>query len=127
MYLFLSSNDSKIFHPHNSPFNFTIELPKTLDLQGNWKCALAEIFYSESLDQDLFVYCDICEYSYIDDGYKPILRVVNGSDIYDTLFYQPITTQFVNRIHIYIKDEAGNQPSVDIKHLRCTLKIKNGK
>ena len=75
MYLFLNSNDSKSLHP-----NFTVELPTPLELHGNWKCALAEILYSKSIGQKLYVYCDICEYSYIADGYKPILRIVkNGA------------------------------------------------
>ena len=127
MYLFLNSNDSKSLHPKNSPFNFTVELPTPLELRGDWKCALTEISYPKSIRQELYVYCDICEYSYIADGYKPILRIVKGSDIYNQLFYRPITNPFVSRIQIYIKYQTGNQPSVDVKSLRCTLKIKHGK
>ena len=127
MYLFLNSNDSKSLHSNNPPFNFTVELPTPLELRGDWKCALAEIPYPKSIRREIYVYCDICEYSYIADGYKPILRIVNGSDIYDTLFDQPITSLFVSRIQIYIKDKTGNQPSVDVKSLRCTPKIKHGK
>ena len=127
MYLFLNSNDSKSLHPDNSPFNFTVELPTPLELHGDWKCALAEISYPKSIRRELYVHCDICEYSYIADSYKPILRIVKSGDIYNQLFYQPITTSLVSRIKIYIKDETGNEPSVDVESLRCTLKIKHGK
>ena len=127
MYLFLDSNDSKSSHPQNSAFDFIVELPRPLNLQGEWKCALVEIAYSASVDEDLYVFCDICEYSYIDDGYKPILRIVNGSDIFDKLIYIPITVPTAARIHMYIKDRKGNIPSVDITSLRCTLHIKHGK
>ena len=48
---------------------------------------LAELSYPDSIEQDLYVYCDICQYSYVTDGYKPILKIENGSDIYDKLFY----------------------------------------
>ena len=127
MYLFLNSNDTKSLHPNNSQFNFTVELPTPLELHGNWKCALAEISYPKSIGQELYVYCDICEYSYIADGYKPILEIVKDGDIYNQLFYIPITNPFVSRIQIYIKDQTGNQPSVDIKLFMCTLKIKHDK
>ena len=127
MYLFLNSNDSKSLHPDNKPFNFTVELPTPLELRGDWKCALAEISYPKSIRRELYVYCDICEYSYIADGYKPILRIVKSGDIYNQLFYQPITTSLVSRIKIYIKDETGIEPSVDVESLRCTLKLKHGK
>ena len=73
-----------------------MELPTPWELQVDWKCALkiAEISNPESMEQELYIYCDICQYSYVADGYKPILRIVNGSDIFETLFYQPITTSF---------------------------------
>ena len=126
-YLFLSSEDSTSTHPSNSMFDFTIEFPQPLELEGKWECALTEIVYSDSINGDLYVYCDICAYSYVSDSYKPLLRIVDGSDIFEKQYFIPVTQQVVPRLRLYIRDKQGNIPSVDEETLRCTLALKHGK
>ena len=125
-YLFLSSSDSTHIYPNNSPFDFIVEFPQTLELNGNWLCALTEINYTNA-EEELYVYCDICEYSYVCNGFKPLLRVINGSNIFETLYYIPVNQQAVKRIHVYIRDREGQIPSFNTSDLRCTLALKHGK
>ena len=39
-YLFLGNDDILDIYPNNKPTNFTVELPQTLYLDGNWECAI---------------------------------------------------------------------------------------
>ena len=126
MYLFLNSQDSKTIHPHNTPFDFTVELPQPINVTGKAKIALTEINYPGKYKQDLYVYCDVCDYNYVKDGYKPILRIINGSNTYNKLFYIPISSSHISRIRVYIRDNKDRIPSVPIKTLRCTVVIRNG-
>jgi hypothetical protein len=128
-YLYLDSEDSKDSHPQNKPFDFTVEMPTPLELEGNWSCALAEIYFTrEALTQDLYVYCDLCDYNYVNQQYSPILRIINsGDEIFDKCFYVPLVNKLISRIRIYIKTKSGEKPSVSIQKLRCTLQLKHGK
>ena len=125
MYLFLNSQDSLSVHPKNTSFDFTVELPQPINVDGKSKIALSEINYSEVHEKDLYVYCDVCDYSYVKDGYKPILRIVNKSCIYNKLIYIPISSSYIPRIRIYIRDENNQIPSFNIETLRCTVAITN--
>ena len=51
-YIFLSSKDSLRFHPGNKGYNFTVELPERVELRGNWKVALCDIFLNEKNIRD---------------------------------------------------------------------------
>ena len=126
-YLFLNSQDSRSTQPLNNPFDFIIDLPQPIIHEGNWSCALAEIGFSEPIDQDLYVYCDICDYSYVNDTHQPILRIVRGSRLFTEPFFIPIINQHLMRIRVYIRNQSGRIPSVTLKQLRCTLLIKYGK
>ncbi len=126
-YLFLNSEDSKSTQPLNEAFDFTIDLPQPLLLEGKWKCGLAEIGFSNPIGDELYVYCDICDYSYVTDSNKPILRIVRGSRLYTQPFFIPIINQHVSRIRVYIRDESGQIPSVVVQQSRCTLLLKHDK
>ena len=47
-YLYLPSNTSIDTYPDNGPTGFTINLPNTLELNGEWEVALAGIVYPHS-------------------------------------------------------------------------------
>ncbi len=126
MYLFLNIQDSKSIHPNNIPLDFTVELPQPITLTRKSRIALIEINYPGKYKQDLYVFCDICDYNYVKNGYKPLLRIVNGSQVYRKLLYIPLSTTNISRIRVYIRDEKGRIPAVNFKSLRCTLVIKHG-
>ena len=43
--LTLPSNSSRLLYPENQPNRFRIQLPKSLDLEGDWEVALVDILY----------------------------------------------------------------------------------
>ena len=60
MYLVLPSNSSIDLYPDNKVSHFTVQLPKTIDLDGSYEIALTEIFYPHSwfnleADDDIWI------------------------------------------------------------------------
>jgi hypothetical protein len=47
-YLTLASNSSMTYYPDNKTSSFTVQLPKTLTLDGKWNVALAEVHYQNT-------------------------------------------------------------------------------
>ena len=127
-YIFLSSKDSLRFHPDNKGYNFTVELPERVELRGNWKVALCDIFFNEKISDTLMVCSDICDYSFVRDSLEPILRMVmpnnKRSQIFSDRFYLGVRQSNLGRIKIYIKDSCFNN-AVTIKgELQLTLHLK---
>ena len=56
-YIFLSSRDCLRYHPDNTAYNFTVELPERVELKGNWKVSLSDILLNEKISNTLMV-CD---------------------------------------------------------------------
>ena len=112
----LSSDDRKSFYPNNTPHDFRIKLNRALQFDGYWVVALTEIKISEDdqKDVELFVYSDICQDSFVGSSEQSLLRRisledVNGKNIiYVHPYYNPVKLRDVQQIHIYIKDENGN-------------------
>ena len=87
-YIFLTSKDSLRFHPHNKGYNFTVELQRErVELRGNWKVALCDIFFNEKIAETIMVFSDICDYSFVRDSLEPILRMVMPT-IKEAKFFQ---------------------------------------
>ena len=107
-YLNLSSRDSKKYHPNNSSYDFTIELP--WPITGLYKCGLME-FSSGPLVEDLYVFSDICEPEYVHDKMLPLLRIVYETGEVGVPHYKPVSRQVIQRVQIYIRkfDEPGRQ------------------
>ena len=123
MYLFLSSSDCVDTHPDNNALDFTIDLLPFLDLKGKWECGLLEIEYKPS-KKDMFLYCDLCDSSYVQGNYLPLLRFVKKCEIYEYPLFIPISREVVSHIRVYIRDAQGNIPSFSVQDLRCTLEIR---
>ena len=123
MYLFLSSSDCGDIYPDNNPLDFTIDLFPILELKGEWECGLLEIDYKPS-NIDLFLYCDLCESSFVHGNYLPLLRFVKKVSIYERPMFFPISREVVSRLRLYIRDAEGKVPSFNIKELKCTLEIR---
>ena len=56
IYLFLSSDDSKNYHPDNVAHSFTVELPERVNLDGNWMIALCDIYTEDLINETLFIF-----------------------------------------------------------------------
>ena len=52
-FYFLCSSNSLSYHPDNKCYNFIIELPERIVLEGNWAISLCDFFNSSSLTETL--------------------------------------------------------------------------
>lgn len=123
MFLFLSSDTCTNIHPSNNPWEFTIDLPKLLNVSGDWGCALTEIQYDGGNSEDLYVFCDICEFSCVNGALLPLLRVVNSPALFHTPYFIPISRDQVSQLCIYIRNKHLETPSFPVRTLRCTLQL----
>ena len=80
IYLFISSADSKSYHPDNKPHTFIVELGERLNLTGRWLVALSDLNLNVSSAETLYIFCDICDISYFQNSMKPILRMIYPTD-----------------------------------------------
>ena len=103
--IYTTSEDSKEFHPNNSSSDFTVELPETLHLKGDWVIALTEIYTLEEISVPILILCDICEQSIHEGKLKPILKLIYPDCIqFSNIHYIPIKNRNINRIRFLIKD-----------------------
>jgi len=124
MYFFLSPEDSRDSFPNNNEWDFTTILPKQTYLPGKWLCALTEIYYSESITEDLYVFCDLCEDSVVKSTSLPVLKIVCASGLIFSPYFMKVTRSELTQVRIYIRNTHMKAPSVRSEQLRCTLVIK---
>ena len=132
-YLFISSSDSLSFHPDNKGSNFTVELPESVNLHGEWEAALCDFYHNPEVNEILYVFCDLCDYSYIGNSLEPIIRKIypnsTSTDFqFSSNYYINVKNKNINRIKVYIRDVNFGFPSSvtgDI-HLTLHLRRKDG-
>ena len=108
-FIFLTSEDSLLYHQDNVPSNFIVELEERLQLTGDWEVGICDFFCSENIPEKCYIFSDIVDYSYIRNSLEPILRTIMPSIstsgyIFPKIFYFPIKVNSLNRIRVYIKD-----------------------
>ena len=128
-FFFFDSRDSKNHHPDNTSSDFTVELPKTYDLNGDWEVALKEI--EVRVSEDLFyVFSDICQESYVSETLAPVLRSVRRDKKNKTLFtftdpyYIQVRTDKLSRVRIFIRGRNLQLLVTDTTVLYCTLHLR---
>jgi hypothetical protein len=90
-----SSYDGKDFFPNNISHNFFVKLNRALQFDGYWVVALTEIGTSERAQKDqLFVYSDICQDSFVGSSEQPLLRRIFYEDVNDKILYMSIHITF---------------------------------
>ena len=99
-FIFLTSEDSLLYHQDNVPSNFIVELEERLQLTGDWEVGICDFFCSENIPEKCYIFSDIVDYSYIRNSLEPILRTIMPST--STSGY--IFPKILNRIRVYIKD-----------------------
>ena len=97
-YLYVSSDDSLDLNTSNNAYDFTVNLPKSIT--GDFVIALGEITYT-SHEEDLYVFCDLCEDSYIKNTSLPILRSVTHIGEFTNLYFHS-TTRKISSAFAYI-------------------------
>ncbi len=144
--MYLSSDDCLVIHPSNKQSDFTIELPKPLQLDGKWNIELlhfradlkAQKTEGASPLRNLYIFSSICEESYVLDNYMPILghvpldgvntkaKKVNHSFLVPYQF--KVVQPYVQRIRVYIKGDNLSEVSFAKQPSQVTLRLfQNGK
>ena len=108
-FIFLSSEDSLLYHQDNVPSDFIVELKERLQLTGDWEVGFCDFVCSETIPEKCFIFSDIVDYSYVRNTLEPILRTLmptisSSTYIFPKIFYFPIKVNSLNRIRVYIKD-----------------------
>lgn len=111
MRMVLKSTDSSTVHSDNKPQDFRVRLPRPLPLKGDWTVELTEFRNSKltkTTDQEIFVYCSVCDDSIVGGSQKPLLRRIvlknNNNVIFERPYRIPLRINDIGDIHVYIKD-----------------------
>ena len=125
-FLYLSSQDSSMEHPSNTWYDFIVDLPRRLNLLQTWGCALLELDCYPQLETDIFVYCDILNYSYIDNSLAPVLRKITRiPSVFTFPYFVSIKNNLIERIGIYIRAvHTGEKPLETVNKTVCTLGLR---
>ena len=118
--MFISSTDCKDIFLDNTFDDFTIQLPREVELSchgrfgmgTDWAFALTEITVADSVQslipESCIILCDLAESSYIKGSTAPVLRTItqatekNGS-LFQTYYIGSNKLKF-NRLRIYIRN-----------------------
>ena len=127
-YLYVSSGDSLWIFPRNKGNDFSIELPRYLNLEGNWEVAIVELKVSGDLgDRDFYVKSDLIQ---PDPLYgNTILRRAwvknkNYQTRYAFPFYHPLTSRNVKRFNVTLEPVNSYWTGIPAIHCSLTLHFK---
>ena len=104
--------------------DFVVELPQVVDLAGDWEVALYQADYRFSSNVgSMYVFCDLCEESYIYGQQLPVLHKIKGKNSYvnATPSYVHVKPSQIQRIHVYVTDSKLEPISARATLLECTL------
>src|SRR6266404_9589758 len=125
-YITLRSNGSKDLFPENNPYDFANQFCTTLNYSNKIKVALSEIHLplnfryitEQAKIRQIFILSDLVDDSIVGSSRLNILKVIsvnsvifpasNQVELYDNLFFYPLTQNSINNIKIQITDSSGN-------------------
>ena len=135
--MYLSSDDSHNVFRNNKAWDFKVRLPKILQLEGEWMCAILQVALTtgnkekQSLEKHLYLCSDMCIESFVRDTQLPVMNeiVVNTTlptrqhKVFDTPRYVHLSRVMLDEIRVYLKD--GNLQSASLLQgcLNCTLHL----
>lgn len=129
-YLYLSSQDSLYIHQNNKSADFTIDLPKTLHLKGDWELALINVQCNISRKAPFYVLCNVVDQSYVRNTQLPILEHLYPAKIGPQQLsiaspsYHRIACPSIQHLRIYIKDSQLQPASFLSETFMCTLRLR---
>ena len=105
----------------------TTELPLPLEVEG-YGCGVVEINGKfNSIKENLYLCCNICEESFVGNNRLPMLRVLewrpNGlitNEIYHVIWLR-VMRPHISSIRLYIANEYGDIITLGKNKLNCTL------
>ena len=124
MYIHLSSKDSINSSPQNNCWDFTIDTGRYIRLEGKYEVGLSEIWWDGEERENLYIFSDIVNPSFVMDSYLPILRVTHQPKIFTRPHYMRLAQDSISQIRVYIRTDKYKKPSFTPKSLNCTLEIR---
>lgn len=126
IYLVISSDDSLATHPNNNAFSFIVDLPRSINLEGNWSCALQNFTFEANNGhvQNLFIYCDVCRESLVNEKYLPLLKMVTSTGDQSPLVFIPVSQTSFNNIMVNIRLENRQVPSFTSRKSTCAFLLR---
>ena len=106
----------------------TTDLPIPLEVEG-YGCGVIEMTgkIKNGFKDNLYLCCDICEESYVNNIRLPVLRYLNRNSNglinkgIDHVIWLRVMRPNISSIRLYIADENGEIVSVEGNKLNCTL------
>ena len=106
----------------------TIEFPVPLEVEG-YGCGVVEMNgrIKNGFREPLFLCCDFCEESYVNNIKMPVLRFINRNANgllnkgIDHIIWLRVMRPSISSIRLYIADAYGKIVSVENNELSCTL------
>ena len=114
-YLQLCSDDSKDTYPENTAAEFRVNLPKLLELKGNWECALLDITFWPEVEgtkpDEIYICTNLIANDYAMNSLHPILkRITVPTNIMTKVTvrlplreFKRVTQSTLQTIHMYIE------------------------
>ena len=127
--MLLKSSDSLDLYGNNKPYDFHVHLPRPLTLTGYWTVSLLEICMFSNKRKDVYIYSNLCEDTIVGDKELPLLRRVylkrsSPNEIFIYPYEVPTRLGQVHDVHVYIKDETGQEASFLREETTVTLELK---
>ena len=123
MFLYVSWTDSLHIHRMNKPYNFIVDFPKTLHLEGQWEVALMDIIIKSSKKSSFYLLADFCEESLLKGSQRTILRRVdNKNSHYSFPYYGKITKLDIQSIRVIALDQ--NLDFFQLTDIECILHLR---
>ena len=108
MRIVLSSTDSNVKYVNNTAYDFRVQLPRPIHLQGHWTVSLTELQIPLNNNNPLLICTDLCENSIIGEKELPVLRRVIPklkSIEFAHHYVIPVRVKHFQTIRIYIRDD----------------------
>ena len=123
MFLYLGWRDSIKTHRSNKPYNFIVDLPKTLLLEGEWEVALTDIKIKASKRVSFYILTDFCEESIVKGSQRSVLRRVDDKfGIYPLPYYVKVIKSEIQRVRVIVLDQ--NLDFFELTEINCTLHLR---
>ena len=114
--------------------DFTVTLPRQLELQGKWQCCLHDFQCSKrpvktGAPLSILVCADMCSASFVNDKSLPVLASIPvkyqlKSPLVET--YVPLRADdtSLSTIRIFLADETGRLSSFELGRVKCSVHFK---
>ena len=102
--IYSHSQHSRDVHARNRPDDFTIQLPKIIELPGQWECGLVQFHCDSNRTTGYFICSDLLEESFVGDSKLPLFRRVRvKTSHFAQILYIPVKLKRFQSIRVYLR------------------------